>query len=542
MRFRFASLALLSLAVALGARQAPAADPETKPALVVRVASFDTLISDIKYIMEVAGKGEEAKQFEGILKAALGPDGIEGFDTTKPIGAYGKLTKDITSSPPVLLIPVTKPDDLLAYMKKKGITPDDPKDGLYKAEIEGLAGAVYFRFANGYAYVTMLTPEVLEKGKLLKPEAVFAQTPKGNLSVTIHIDEIPATIKKEFLNQVELQLAEEKKKEMPNESKLETAFRLAIFDEMFDLLKAVTNDGGPVSLVFDIDRMNDQMSLSARFAATPNTPLAARVARWSQSKSLAPTLLSPTSALYLGGSVGLPDRLRKTMIPLMDEAFKKALEEEKDKDKRELLSQIFKALTPTLQAGEFDGAFDLRGPSSKNIYTLVGAVRVQDGLNIEKTVKQIFDKAPPAEKAMLKLNVDKVNSINIHSIDPLADKADEDFKQYFGTGPVYFAFREDAAFVVMGDNALATLKNVLTVTPKPGPMLRMDMSMGRFAQALVKENKAAPQIAKEVFKTRGSDRISITLEGGKELNLKMSMKMQVIAFFMKLDEAKNKGL
>jgi hypothetical protein len=541
MRFRFASLALLSLTVALTARQAPAAEKDVKPTLVVRVAAFDTLVADVKYLFEVAGKAEEAKQAEGFLKAFTGENGIEGLDTTKPIGLYGKLTADVTSSEGVLLIPVTKPQALLDYLAKKGIKPDDPKDGLYKVDIEGIPLPIFFRFANGYAYVTIANGDAVDKEKLLKPEVVFAATPKATLSVTLHLDQIPETLKKDFLAQMELKIEEEKKKDMPNESKLESAVRLATIDELFDLMKSVTNEGGPVSLVFDIDRPNDQLMLSARFAGVPNSPLAARIARLSQAKSLAPALLAPNSAFYIGGSMGLPEKLRKTLIPLMDEGFKKALEEEKDKDKRDLMAQLFKAITPTLQSAELDGAFDFRGPSPKDLYTLVAAVKVQDGLSIEKALKQAFDKAPPAEKAMFKLNVDKVGTINIHSFDP-GEKADADFTKYFGSGPVYVAFRDDAVFLVVGENALPSLKAALAVSPKPGPVFRVETSLSRLAPVLMKEQKNAPEIAKEVFKVKGSDRISVTLEGGKEINLRATMKVQVLAFFIKLEEAKNKGL
>ena len=346
MHFRFASLALLSLTVALAGNRAQAAEKAVKPALVIRVASMDTLISDVKYLVEIAGKADEAKQIEGALKQITGENGIEGLDTTKPIGMYGKLAADITSSEGVLLLPVSKPKDLLAYIATKGYKPEEQKGGLYKLDIDNVPVPIYFRFANGYAYVTAANGEALAKDKILTPEVVFAATPAATLSITLHLDEIPEALKKDFLAQTELKIEEDKKVEKPGESKTETAIRLAAMDETFALIKAITNEGGPVSLVADIDRKNDQLSLSARFAGVPDSPLAARINRLAQVKSLAPALLGTDSAIYVGGSLSVPDSLRKLLPAAFDAGFKKELEKEKDKDKRELAAQFFKALSP----------------------------------------------------------------------------------------------------------------------------------------------------------------------------------------------------
>src|SRR5260370_30314908 len=84
------SRVLLGLVAAPG--QAKAADdkPPAKglPALIVRTKSIDGLIDDFKYLAELAGKSEEAKQFDEMIKNA---GGLEGIDKKKPIALYGHL-------------------------------------------------------------------------------------------------------------------------------------------------------------------------------------------------------------------------------------------------------------------------------------------------------------------------------------------------------------------------------------------------------------------------------------------------------------------
>ena len=134
----------------------------------------------------------------------------------------------------------------------------------------------------------------------------------------------------------------------------------------------------------------------------------------------------------------------------------------------------------------------------------------------------------------------RVGTSSIHKID-LAELPDAEFTKLFGKSDVFFALRDDAMFVTVGENALPALKAILAVEPKPGPVLRVEVSAARIVPLLAKEQKNAPKVAKEVFKEKGSDRISLVLEGGKEINLRASMKVQVLAFFFKLEDAK-KGL
>src|SRR5207237_806782 len=80
--------------------------------------------------------------------------------------------------------------------------------------------------------------------------------------------------------------------------------------------------------------------------------------------------------------------LRKAMVPVMDESFKKALEDEKDKDKRDAAEKAYKAFAPTLKSGELDLGVNFRGPSSKGMYAMVAAIKVKDGAEIEKVLRE----------------------------------------------------------------------------------------------------------------------------------------------------------
>ena len=103
MRYRLVSgaiMAALVVAASLRAEEKPPARAidAKKPTVVVRLASFDTLFADLRYVVELIGKEEEAKQLEALLKSMVGDKGLEGIDTTRPMAMYGKLTKGFTLS------------------------------------------------------------------------------------------------------------------------------------------------------------------------------------------------------------------------------------------------------------------------------------------------------------------------------------------------------------------------------------------------------------------------------------------------------------
>src|SRR5688572_2529478 len=80
--------------------------PAAPPTFVVRVRSIDTLIENAKLLVTLAGREEIAQQVEGLIKAKIGVKGLEGIDTKRPIGAYGRFGKEIDDIAGAVLVPI----------------------------------------------------------------------------------------------------------------------------------------------------------------------------------------------------------------------------------------------------------------------------------------------------------------------------------------------------------------------------------------------------------------------------------------------------
>ena len=543
MRTRFLSLAGLLL---LAAAPTLVRAADEKPALVVAFKSLDGLISDAKYISELAGKEEEAKQAEAMLKNLLGDrKGLEGVDPKKPIGLYARVNADDPkNSEVVVLVPVVDEDALLNLLKKqdKIKVEDKADDGSYKVNIEGVPIPFFLRFANNYACVTGITNAALAKDRLLAPDQVLPAKTTSLASVVLHLDQIPEKYRDLLITGMEQQLAKEKAKEEPNETPAQKAFRPVFIDEMGAQIRSVLEDGADLSISLDVDHEAGELSTILRFSGKSGSKLAENMADLGNKKSVGASLLGADSAANLIFNVALPEKLRKAVSDAVDEAVKKGLEDASAKGQREAAEAVVKALLPTLKAGELDAGFDLRGPGAKDLYTMVIGLKVKEGGEIEKLVRNAIKALPEKDQEKVKFDVAKAGDVGIHRFIPDAGMSDENAKRMFGDNPeAYFAFRDDALFTAMGVDGLAALKEVLAAEPKAGAMLQMEVSMNRLAAQLTKDHPTAPDAAKKAFKDGKKDKVRFAVEGGKALTVKISMDAPVVTFAALMAEAEQKN-
>jgi hypothetical protein len=533
-------LALLVLALAAPAAllaEEKAAKPG-KAAIIVRIAALDDLIADARYLVELAGREEDARQIEGFIKAATGPKGLEGLDTKKPLGLYAWVGPMGIDSQLVVLVPIADEKTFLDLLDRQNIKAEKGEGGLYTANIEKVPFPVYIRFANKYAYVTIRDQDVLDKDRLLAPAAVLPAAGVGTISATINIDQVPENLKNLALGNIELNLAKAKDREMPQETEAQKKFRQAAVDDIGARIKSVLQDGGEFHLHLAVNRKASELSFTLSLAGKSGSTLATEIKDLAQVQSIAAALLSKDAAMNGLLHVSLPAKLRPLLAPVIEEGEKKALDKEEDKGKRQIGAALLKAINPTLKSALLDAGFDLRGPNpSSGLYTAVGGVKVKNGENLDKTFRQLVNELPEKDRKTVTFDVDKADKVSIHKIVP--DQLDKDSRRLFGDNPLYLAVRDDALLVSMGQEGLSVLKEVAAAGPKTGKVMEFRMSVARMAPLMEEDNKGATEVARKVFaKDKDGDKIRVTIEGGEALKVRLSMKAQLVAFFSQLDQNK----
>jgi len=270
MRFRWAFAALAAL---LGSNFA-SAQPNDGPAVELRLRSVNDLLDRAEYVAGLAGQEAAIGQARDFLKAlTIEGKGVQGIDAKRPLGAYARLETDIKTSPFVFMLPISDEKTFLAALKTHlDVTPEKGENGTLKAAVP-IINQVHMRFANDYLYIAPTAGD-LDAKKLVSPKTYFGKDDGSFASLTVHIERVPADLRKFVFGQLEMGLAEERKKSANAESAAEKKLKGVMFDGLLGGGKGVLEDGKALSVKLFADPKTDEVSLEAALSAKSGTPTA----------------------------------------------------------------------------------------------------------------------------------------------------------------------------------------------------------------------------------------------------------------------------
>jgi hypothetical protein len=532
------ALGLLALPVVTRAADAGGAGPT----VVVRIEPLDDLLADARYLGALADRDELVKQFEGLVRAKAGPKGLDGIDLKRPLGFYGTVGPQGFDSSGVLMVPVADEKAFLALLDKLNLKPEKGKDGLYTVQAENtLAPAVYFRFANDYAYATVLNESVIDRSALPSPNQVLPAGRGGLAVASVRLDRIPDGIKQLALGQLGLRLADLRDRSFKGETKAENEFWKQAFEELAEDVKLLLRDGHELSLRVDVDRKKQDLTVEATADGKSASKLATEVVGLGEAKSRFAGLLSKDAALQGLVRLTLPEELRRALQPVIDESVDRSLAKAANEERRGQAERFFKALEPTFKAGDVDGVAVLQAPADGGAHTLLFGAAVKDGEAVERAFRALVKGLPEGDRSRIKLDADEAGSVKIHRIDAQKD-FDEQGRRAFGDNPLYLAIGPDAAFLVFGAGGAEAIKKALAVEPAAADPLRLEVSLSSLAPAIAINRKdtkgVVAKAAQEAFgQDPDADRLRLLVEGGKALKVRFSMKGPVLKFVSQLDRA-----
>jgi hypothetical protein len=538
----FFGLILLSLAAVPSPVRAAADEAAMTPTLVVRVRSLDGLLGDAQYVATLAGHEEQAKQLQSLIKSRVGPNGLEGIDTQRPLGFYGTIDANITESAGVVLVPISDEKAFLNLLEGFNFKAKKEEDGIYSVTPENLPFPIYLRFANKYVYAAAREKTALDKNKLLDPAKVLQAKPNETVSATFRIDQVPDVFKQLITSQVEVKLAELEDQKQPGETEAQRKLRVQATKETARQIGTLINEGRELALRLGINREAHDLFVELSLSGKPNSELAAQIRAAGASQSSFAGLHSPSSAVEILLHGAIPENARQQLVKSVDDAFHSALDKEKDPNKRAVAEKLYAAILPTLKAGELDAAVDLRGPTKNKHYAALAALKLKDGQKLETVLRDLREDLPRPEREKIKLDVETVGSVKISRLD-FQEQLDEPGKALFGANPFYVALRTDALFVAGGEGGLSLLKDALAVQPGVVPPFELDVFLSRLAPLMGQKQKAdVNAIAQKAFGGTGkdNDKIHLIVEGGATAKLRITIQADVIKFFSLLDKA-NKG-
>jgi hypothetical protein len=284
-----------------------------------------------------------------------------------------------------------------------------------------------------------------------------------------------------------------------------------------------------------MDRKAGDIGLGVSFKGKNGSELAKTIAGMGAAKSMGAGMISKDSVLHMNMNSAIPATARKDFIKVFQEGINKSIEDEKDPGKKGIMEKMAKALAPTLELGTMDAVMEVR-KTSNGKFAFLTAMKIAEGKKIEEVIKLLYKDLPDSEKKKLSLDFAKAGDTNVHKVDILVQPADV---KNFGSEPGYLAISNDVILFAGGEKSLPLVNEALSSSAKPSPIFEFEIAFNKAAGLLTKEFANAVEVAEKIFKENpNSDKLKLTLEGGKELSLKMSMKSTVLTFFKAADGSK----
>jgi hypothetical protein len=176
--------------------------------------------------------------------------------------------------------------------------------------------------------------------------------------------------------------------------------------------------------------------------------------------------------------------------------------------------------------------YGFRGPDKGGMYTAVGAIAFEDTAELEKQFKKMIENDPTINKDEIKLDVAKVGTINVHTWKPGLFILQDVFKYFGGDESRFaFAFAPNAVFIILGPDAVGTMKDALTVKPADSPVLEMVLNPAQVKKVFNSFSKDGQRATMEAIfgnEDKLKSVMSMWVEGGKELKVTFKMDLRSI--------------
>lgn len=524
MRARLLALTLLLLA--------PLTSIAAEPPITFQVQEPARILNDVRTIIKMVGGDKAVKEFNEAFKQKLGDKGLVGLDLQQPILGYVSLEGKAEEAVGVLLIPVTSEKDFLALLERLEVAkPESKGNGLYDFTGGNGDAKILMRFQAKYAYVAIgKNPgAALEKKNLVAPTKLYDPADKSLALARLHFDRLPKELRenlKDGLKQLKAQMA---MVQLPPDAS-EAANKA--MDELIKLgsrYATLLEDAQTATARIILDTESGEAGLELGLTGAPGSALAKAIESRGPSTNKFAGLIAPDTAIGLKLQLPLFAKEIENIVAIGLDAGKKQLDENAPPPFKKLSDELIQGLKRTVKTGEFDIAVALRGPDANGHYTVVGAVAFEDPSGLEKELRALLmSQLPPMYQAMVKLDVAKVGTTSIHQVKlgEFMKGLPEEAKKVFGEEPsVTLAFAPQGIFFAFGPDAISTMKQALMVKKEPSPAFEIVANPHRQRKLIEAFGMPIPEGLGDQDKLLSA--FAISLEGGKELRLKIGTNLKV---------------
>ncbi|MBN9117660.1 MAG: hypothetical protein J0I06_00565 [Planctomycetes bacterium] len=527
---------------AFAADAAPAAGAAGPP-ITFQTHPLDRVLDELRAAADIVGGEKAVKAVNKSIKDRLGEKGFEGLDLSRPLVGYVLLAPKPENITAVVALPIIGEKEFLALCDRangekhralgKGLYQLPPLDPRYKARM---------RFSDQYAYIAYgANPEpALDEKALVPAQKLYDPAERAVVAARFHFDRLTPDVKlaiPAYVAEIKKELAG------PNLDPDGTAVlknAMPELEKMFARYALLLGGADTATLRLSVDVPASDVVIEAALAPKPNTELAKEIAARKPTGNRFAGLL--TADTVIGFKTRLPffnDELRAAGVKALEEGVRQAGNGAGPNGKG-AVDELFKGLIRTVKTGEADVAAAVRGPDKDGAFNFVGAFAFEDGTALEKEFKKFVEKDAPAdEQDRFKWDADKAGKVNIHTY-KFAGQGFLDPSKVFGGDKctLAFAFAPKGVFVVMGPDAVATIKDALAVKPAESPVLDVVLNPARMAKFAEKIEIGGGLETERVLgkEDKRISAASLRVTGGKELNVRLALNLRTLGRAATADE------
>jgi hypothetical protein len=530
-----------ALVLAAAALFAPSSAFAADPPITFQTHPIDRVLDELRAAADLVGGEKAVKAVNKSIKDKFGEKGFEGLDISRPVVGYVLLAPKPENITAVVALPITGEKEFLALCDRanrekhrdlgKGLYYLPPLNPLYKARM---------RFSDQYAYIAYgANPEPALDAKALVPaQKLYDPAERAVVAAKFHFDRVTPDIKLA----IPTYIAEIKRELGTPDREIEPIMKAVMpeIEKMFGRYVLLLGGAETAALRLSIDVPSSDVVVEATLTPKPNTELAKEIAARKPTGNRFGGLLAADTVI--GFKTRLPffnDELKAAGVKGLEEGARQAANNA-GPDSKPVVDELFKGLIRTVKTGEVDLVAGVRGPDKNGDFSFVGAFAFDDSAALEKAFKKMVEKEAPAdEQERIKWDADKAGNVNIHTY-KFPGRGFLDPSKVFGNDKcvLAIAFAPKGVFVVIGPDAIATMKDALAVKPAESPVLDVVLNPSRMVKFA---DKIEPGGGLAVERGLGKEdklvsAASLRVTGGKELNVRLGLNLRTLGRSVVADE------
>ena len=193
-KYVFATVLAVMVALLATPQEAPAAEKEVAPAIVISIASIDEQFLDIAYIAKAMEAPFEIQLGLGFAKAMV----PQGIDTSKPIGAYVTIDED-ENIQQGFFVGVTDLAKALEGLEQFLPDQEELGNGIVKVTTADGQRSIFIKQQGGWAFMAQDPAGLANLPK--DPAALLGDLPKKyNIAVQLKAGNVPQELKENLIS------------------------------------------------------------------------------------------------------------------------------------------------------------------------------------------------------------------------------------------------------------------------------------------------------------------------------------------------------